>query len=145
MVEKPLAKGLIIRVGDGTSICAFDDPWIPANNMNGQLLCKLPKAKAMMVDELIDIEQMCWSEDKLEENFIETNRHAICQIPLEMFAEDEWEWKQEKNGVFSVRSAYWLISSIQQATQPSGSGEDNSTCWKKIVEATPKVRCFCAP
>jgi hypothetical protein len=51
-----------------------------------------------MVDELIDMEIMCWSKEKLEVNLIETDRRAVCQIPLGRFAEDEWAWTQEKNG-----------------------------------------------
>jgi hypothetical protein len=85
-----------------------------------------------VVDELIDTELMCWSEDKLEENFIQTDRRAILQIPLGRFADDEWAWSREKNGIFSVRSAYRLISSIQRASQPSGSGEFHSVCWNKL-------------
>jgi hypothetical protein len=98
--REALSKGLIKRVGDGTSIRIFDDPWIPAN-MNGRPLCKLPRAKATMVDELIDMEQMCWSEDKLEENFIHTDKCAIRQIPLGRFAEDEWAWTGKKWSFFS--------------------------------------------
>jgi hypothetical protein len=59
-----------------------------------------------MVDELIDNEQLCWSEKKLEENIIETNKPDIHQIPLGHFAEDEWAWTQEKSRLFLVHSAY---------------------------------------
>jgi hypothetical protein len=79
-----------------------------------------------MADELIDNEQMCWSEEKLEENFIETNSRAICQIPLGRFAEDDWACTLEKNGLFHVRSTYRMITTIQQAAQPSGSGESQN-------------------
>ena len=48
-----------------------------------------------MVDELIDKELMCWSEEKLEANFIDTDRQAIRRIPLGRFTEDEWAWTQE--------------------------------------------------
>lgn len=71
--REALCKGLIKRVGDRTTICAFDDPWIPAN-MNGRPLCKLPDAPVMMVDELIGMGQICWFKEKMEENFIETDR-----------------------------------------------------------------------
>jgi hypothetical protein len=56
--REALGKGLIKRVGDGSTIRIFDDPWIPTN-INSRLLCKCPQAKATMVDELIDNEQMC--------------------------------------------------------------------------------------
>jgi hypothetical protein len=115
-----LCKCLIKCVGDGSTIRVFDDPWIPANS-NGQPLCKPREAKVTMVDELIDMERMCWSKEKLEVNLIETDRRAVCQIPLGRFAEDEWAWTQEKNGVFLVRSAYRLFSSMQLANQPNTS------------------------
>jgi hypothetical protein len=35
-----------------------------------------------MVEELIDQEQMCWWEEKLEANFIDTDHQAIQRIPL---------------------------------------------------------------
>jgi ribonuclease HI len=139
--REALKKGLIKRVGDGSTIRIFDDPWIPTNS-NGRPLCKPREAKAVRVDELIDTEQMCWSEEKLEVNLIETNRRAVCQIPLGRFAEDEWGWTQEDNGVFSVRSAYRMLSSIQQATQPASTC--SKTCWKKLWKllVPPKVRAF---
>jgi hypothetical protein len=40
------------------------------------------EAKATMVEELIDIEQMDWPAVKLHEEFIETNIQAIHRIPL---------------------------------------------------------------
>jgi hypothetical protein len=79
-----LCKGLIKRVGDGNTMHVFYDPWIPANS-NGRPLCKPREAKATMVDELIDMKRMCWSDEKLELNLIETNRRAIRRIPLGRF------------------------------------------------------------
>ena len=140
--REALYKGLIKRVGDGSSIHAFEDPWIPAN-MNGRPLFKLPTANVTMVEELIDNELLCWDEGKLEVNFIETDRKAICQIPLGRTAEDSWAWTQEKSGVFSVQSPYRLLASVQQANYPSGSADSNC-CWKNLWKLTvpPKVRSF---
>jgi hypothetical protein len=136
-----LSKGLIKRVGDGSTIRIFDDPWIPANN-NGRPLCKPIEAKATTVGELIDNEQMSWSEEKLEANLIETDRRAVRQIPLGRFAEDEWGWTQEEKGIFSVRSAYRLLSSAQYATQPASS--EAKLCWKRLwkLPVPPKIRSF---
>jgi hypothetical protein len=43
-----------------------------------------------MVEELIDQEQMYWLEEKLEANFIDTDRQAIRRIPLGKLSKDEW-------------------------------------------------------
>ena len=67
---------------------------------NGRPLCKISGAQATMVDELIDTDRMCWSEEKLVENFIHMDRDAILQIPLGRFADDGWAWTQEKSSIF---------------------------------------------
>jgi hypothetical protein len=76
-----LRKGLIKRVGDGSTIKAFEDPWISANTA-GRPLCNLENANITLVEELIDFENMSSKEDKLEVNFIETDKQAIRRIPL---------------------------------------------------------------
>ena len=53
--REALRKGLIKRVGDGSTIRAFDDPWIPAN-IHGRPLVKPLEANITMIDELIDTE-----------------------------------------------------------------------------------------
>jgi hypothetical protein len=62
-------KGLIKRVGDGSTIRAFEDAWIPTNP-NGIPLCKKTGVDVTMVHELIDVDLMCWKEEKLETNFV---------------------------------------------------------------------------
>jgi hypothetical protein len=141
--REALKKGMIKRVGDGSSIRAFEDPWIPAN-MNGRPLFKRPEAQIILVEELIDEETMSWNEDKLEANFIDTDRRAISQIPLGRGGEDTWAWTQEVNGLFSVRSAYRLLAANKLADQASGSGTEVKTCWKKLwkISVPPKVCLF---
>jgi hypothetical protein len=94
-----------------------------------------------MVEELIDENLMAWSEEKLEENFIEADRQAIRRIPLGRFTEDVYAWTQEKSGKFSVRSAYRLMSSLQRTTNASGSGNSVGMCWKKMwkLSVPPKI------
>jgi hypothetical protein len=140
--REALTKGLIKRVGDGSSIRIFHDPWIP-DNFNGRPLVRCPEAKANLVEELIDDNHMTWREDKLEENFIETDRRAIRMIPLGRFSEDTWAWTQEKSGSFTVRSSYRLLA-MQRSTDVSGSGSSSSFYWKKLwrLPVPPKVRSF---
>jgi hypothetical protein len=141
--REALDKGLIKRVGDGSTIRVFEDPWIP-DNLNGRPLAKPSGAKAILVEELIDDNQMTWSEEKLEENFIDTDRQAIRRIPLGRFSEDEYAWTQEKSGNFTVRSAYRLMALIQRANNASGSGSSSTICLKKLwkLPVPPKFRSF---
>jgi hypothetical protein len=126
--REALRKGLIKHVGDGSTIRAFDDPWIPAN-LNGRSLFKPLEAKITTSKKQ---EHMCWSKEKLEVNFIATDRDSIHRIPLRRFNEDEWLWTQERSGNFSVRSCCRLIESIQRACIASGSSNSEDPCWKKL-------------
>jgi hypothetical protein len=56
--REALRKGLIKGVGDGSTIRAFDGPWISAN-LNGRSLFKPLGAKITMVEEAIDMEHIC--------------------------------------------------------------------------------------
>jgi hypothetical protein len=104
-----------------------------------------PEAEVTMVHELIDSNLGCWDIDKLEENFAQVDVRAIGAIPIGRFSEDDWAWSLEKNGNFTVRSAYrLLITKRQDNLSPSSSDAAGSVCWKKLwkLPVPPKVRSF---
>jgi hypothetical protein len=94
-----LKKGLIKRVGDGSSINVWEDPWILVNRSMKPMF-RDPEAKVTKVHELIDNELGCCDAEKVEENFISVDASAICSIPIGRFSEDNWAWNHEKNGIF---------------------------------------------
>jgi hypothetical protein len=49
---------MIKRVGDGTDIRVWEDPWIPATHSRLPVVRK-PEANVTMVNELIDEDQLC--------------------------------------------------------------------------------------
>ena len=71
-------KGLRWRVGDGTSIRIFTNPWIPrpssfkpiTSNSNSDL----------RVSGLINVEQHCWDISKLDSTFIALDKEVILSI-----------------------------------------------------------------
>jgi hypothetical protein len=132
-----LRKGLIERVGDGSSIRVWDDPWIPTNQ-SLKPLARSPEADVTLVQQLIDEDSATWKMEKLEENF-EPN------IPIGRFTEDEWAWAYEKSGYFTVRSAYKLLAAPHlQNDNPSTSGVNSTAFLKKLWElkVPPKVCTF---
>ena len=63
-----------------------------------------------VVAELIDQGNLQWSRQLIEQVFLPYDARAILQIPLcARNMDDFWSWNFEKNGVFSVRSAYKMI------------------------------------
>jgi ribonuclease HI len=141
--REALQKGLIKRVGDGSSIRVWDDPWIPGNP-NMKPLYRDPEAEVTMVSEFINEEQGCWDKKKLEENIIGPDVATVTAIPIGRFTEDYWAWTQEKSGTFSVRSCYRLLSASRRMIDVSSSHGAALPIWKKLwrLDVPPKVRTF---
>jgi hypothetical protein len=56
-------------------------------------------------------------------NFEHPDVQAICTIPLNMDAQDTWAWHLERNGKYSVCSAYRArIAKERQTESPNGLG-----------------------
>jgi hypothetical protein len=142
--REALSKGLIKRIGDGSSIRVWEDPWIPGNYSRKPLVRK-DSAEVIMVSELIDAESPSWIDEKLQANFELVDIAAIRAIPISNFSEDDWAWELEKSGHFTVRSTYKMLVAEQfDNDSPSSSGSSSSLCWKKVwkLQVPPKVRAF---
>ena len=100
-------KGSIWRVGDGTKIDIWEDCWIP-NSSSRKILTVRGNRVLSRVNELIDPYLGEWDEDLIRENFWPIDADRILQIPLyRQGTVDYIAWHLTKNGVFSVRSAYY--------------------------------------
>jgi hypothetical protein len=109
------------------------------------LTVRLSDSTLSRVDELIDVTHHEWNVDVINANFVEPDISAIRQIPLGRFMEDTWAWGLEKNGNFTVRSAYKaLITKHCQDASASSSLGNVKNCWKKLwgLEVPPKVKNF---
>jgi hypothetical protein len=76
-----LEKGLIKRVGDGSSINVWDDPWIPSHIKKTPVV-RLADSEVIKVSELICSDSGQWNMEKINENFVEPDISAICSIPI---------------------------------------------------------------
>ena len=79
--REALKLGIIKRVGNGSSIRVWDDPWVEANR-NYKPMVRKDSATATMVDELIDHTTGEWDMGKLEANFVLPDVHSICRITI---------------------------------------------------------------
>jgi hypothetical protein len=99
-------RGCIWRVGDGSQIDIWGDPWIP-NSPDGKVIT--PKGHIIItnVQELINPISGAWDEELIRENFYSIDANRILSIPLPTNGmEDFVAWRHNKNSIFSVRSAY---------------------------------------
>lgn len=100
------------------------------------------------VNELIDPYLGEWDEDLIRENFWPIDADRILQIPLyRQGTEDYIAWHLTKNGVFSVRSAYykqWEETYVTASGSVGYGGSSSHPVWKSLwnLKLPGKVKIF---
>ncbi|KAA3482716.1 Zinc finger CCCH domain-containing protein 7 [Gossypium australe] len=107
-----LEKGLIWKVGTGTSISVNEDAWIP-NYDNVRLMSEVDNLQYDKVAELINSYEKDWNRELIVNTFPEVEAELILRSPLALEPhEDFLAWNGEPSGEFSVRSTYKLLQSF---------------------------------
>jgi hypothetical protein len=100
-------RGYIWRVGDGSQINIWDDPWVPCSP-NRKIATRRGNIVYNKVSELIDVETGRWDEELIRELFWPVDAQRILNIPLARGMMDDFiSWHLTKQGIFSVRSCYY--------------------------------------
>ena len=139
-----LREGLIYRVGDGTSIKIWSDPWLsregvttPTTQRRGCLQTR--------VCELVDPDTQTWDERLVRDIFREDEARIVLATPVRDEHEDFYAWYHDSKGQFSVKSAYKVYVKIRDAGLPQCSNPQlNSWNWKEIwsLPCQPKIQQF---
>nr|XP_040249320.1 uncharacterized protein LOC120966829 [Aegilops tauschii subsp. strangulata]XP_045086245.1 uncharacterized protein LOC123494445 [Aegilops tauschii subsp. strangulata] len=109
-----LKLGLVKRIGSGKDTHIWLDNWIP-RDFKLQPVCPKSPNPPQKVSEIINPTTLTWDGAALEEHFYAMEKEAILNIPLSSrVREDFWSWHYERKGIFTVRSAYRLLSSTKQ-------------------------------
>ena len=143
-----LKKGIIWRVGDGKDIQIQRDQWIPRNE--GLMTASfIRRSRLRWVNQLMYPDRKEWNVGLIREIFHSFDADDICRISIPRSnVKDYIAWHTEKNGIFSVRSAYKLAAAIKHKSvlEPCSStnNPDNCSIWDLIWKADvpPKVRIF---
>ncbi|KAA3462679.1 reverse transcriptase [Gossypium australe] len=107
-----LKKGLIWKVGTGTSISISRDVWVPSC-VNSRLLTTANDSNLNKVVELIYSQSREWNREVISHTFAADEADRILRIPLAKIPhEDFLAWSGEHSGEFSVKSAYKLLQSF---------------------------------
>lgn len=148
LATKPLLEeGLIWRVGIGKSIKIQLDKRLPQPSS-----CKVQsKVNLFHVNEkvaiLIDHDTKQWYMARVSSTFSQEEANLISKIPISQCGSaDKLIWKGTTNGIFSVRSAYYLQREIRdnlrgQTSRNINQEENQSQLWKlfvpKFIETFP--------
>jgi hypothetical protein len=142
-----LKKGLVWRIGNGEKVRIWRDSWLPRSSY-GKILSPKGRCRLRRVSELIDSNGR-WNEALVRATFLPIDVDVILSIkPSRRFEEDIIAWMAEKNGVFTVRSAYKLglaETPMQTAMASASSAPDgHDIVWKRIwrPKVPPKVKHF---
>lgn len=87
-----LKSGLIWRVGDGSEIDIWKDPWIPSGITRRPIT---PRGGTILnrVADLIDPSTGEWDKELIQDIFWEEDVRNILAIPLNMGSEDFAAWQ----------------------------------------------------
>uniref|UniRef100_A0A803MBU7 Reverse transcriptase zinc-binding domain-containing protein n=1 Tax=Chenopodium quinoa TaxID=63459 RepID=A0A803MBU7_CHEQI len=95
-----------------------------------------------MVNELMVEGCVRWDATKICELFDNETTTLILANPLSTHhARDTMYWSCTKNGIFSVKSGYWLARDVMDVVGDVGSNED---CWRSVwnIQGPPKLKHF---
>lgn len=145
-----LSQELIKRIGDGSSTRIWVDNWIPRKTMMRPIAC-LSANPPTMVSELIDNTSATWNRGALNQCFVAADTNAILGIPLYTRQLDNfWAWNFERNGNFTVRSAYRMLADTKrrenwlEGNAGTSDFERESKAWTLLwsVQVPGKIRNF---
>jgi ribonuclease HI len=129
-------RGCIWRVGDGNQINIWNDQWIPTSH-NMKIQTRRGRRLVTTVNELINPIDGRWDEQLIRDVFWPIDAERILKIPLFNGREDLVAWHFNRNGLFSVRSAYHVQWENKFGSRPEAhqaGGSDYSQVWKGLWE-----------
>jgi hypothetical protein len=120
-----LHEGLIWRIGNGEKARIWGKRWVPNFNIYSPPNQGYAEAK---VSGLIDKDIGGWDLNAIASLFQEDEMMAIRSIPLSSTnQEDRLIWKGTANGLFSVKSAYYLAKEMEDRNRAESSKSMHSS------------------
>lgn len=126
-------KLMLWRIGDGSTTKIWLDKWIPKLSSFQVQSPIFLFPKEATIKELIDANTFTWKKDPVFQLFWKEETDLILSLPMSMCgAKDKLTWWLARNGIFSVKSAYFLknLRRRNSRSEPSNSSTSNQL-WKK--------------
>ncbi|KAL0343066.1 UNVERIFIED_CONTAM: hypothetical protein Sangu_1194000 [Sesamum angustifolium] len=133
------------RVGSGTQIQLWVDPWLPRSRSFRAITLVPSSLTEVRVADLIDHTCNDWNLSKVKEMFWPVDSDIILSIPIgRTGAPDLLIWHYSRSGIFSVRSAYHLACSLELRSSSSSSHVLGQSWWRRVWQAKipNKVKVF---
>ncbi|CAJ2652968.1 unnamed protein product [Trifolium pratense] len=129
-------KGGLWRIGDGRKVRIWKDIWMPDMKIISSRNNNCPLSDDALVMDLIDVDTKQWMRDMIYSWFDSGTAKQIISIPLSLrLPSDTLVWNWEKDGAYSVRSAYHVICDEKERSLPGPSVTRKNKVWKEIWKA----------
>ncbi|XP_012847426.1 PREDICTED: uncharacterized protein LOC105967373 [Erythranthe guttata] len=123
-----LKKGTRWRIGNGDKVQIWGDRWLPRGSTFKPFTPRGQWPSDMKVSSLIDSVTGQWDPHILSQIFVEEDINCILSIPLgSSINEDKLMWHYNRNGLFSVRSAYYIAVQMEKEKDGSNSASSSSS------------------
>ncbi|KAK4851594.1 hypothetical protein QYF36_016613 [Acer negundo] len=128
-----LVQGLRWRIGPGSSIWVFPDPWLPRPS-SFKPVAPITVASNLLVKDLLLPNGAGWDLHAVSHYFRDVDKEIIFSIPISRrFCEDVLIWHYDKHGIYTVKSGYHLAASLLTSEQCSSS----ATTWNLYSRKLP--------
>jgi hypothetical protein len=106
-------NGLRWRLGTGEKVHVWNQPWL-RDDRNACITSACVDGYAnMLVSELVDQSTGSWNYTLIQQLFNSRDAAEIIKIPLNLqHGEDIPIWKLSRNGIYSVKSAYYHLMEV---------------------------------
>ena len=138
-------KGAIWRIGNGVSVRAWRDPWIPRSTVF-KPISQQGRCRMRWVSDFIQHDGT-WDIQRLRQYFLPIDVDDILKIkPSQRQDTDIIAWQPDKRGIFTVKSAYELAFNEKMMAENVGASsarpDGDRPVWKLIWQCPvpPKVR-----
>jgi hypothetical protein len=148
--KEMLQLGLIRRISSGKDTKVWTDNWLPRDSRLRPITV-VDADPPTFVSELIVQSTRSWNFQALQTHFIPMDIETIRSIPLGTVSHDDiWAWHFEKNGIFSVRSAYRMLVNTEKIREAwlegraSSSANNDHKSWSSLwkIKVPAKIRVF---
>ncbi|XP_074313616.1 uncharacterized protein LOC141648798 [Silene latifolia] len=140
-----LEAGLRRRIGDGNDTKVWGHAWIPGTQTGRVISPCVQGNEGMVVAELLTADGRGWDEGKLELHLLPFERERVCNIRLSSNRpRDMWYWGREKDGIYTVRSAYKMLVGEVGDMEGGSNWVSDKWLWKRLwkVSVWPRVKLF---
>ncbi|KAL2933269.1 hypothetical protein RDABS01_016388 [Bienertia sinuspersici] len=140
-----LQEGLAWRIGTGTCVNVWSSNWLLSEDGP-----KLPAMQpcsdtSLRVCDLIDFTTGQWNEEIVAQVFNAEDKEMVLNIPLSSrWPRDELFWWPYSDGLYTVKSGYWLGRRGAVEEWLSHATDEAKQCWRLIwdMKIPPKLQHF---